>query len=114
MHREGTERSSLTVQPLTCQDYRAGSQTEERAIPSPHGPPKPNISVQATAYSLVSLIGDVGESRHAVPGRDRPIEPWFAETEASRGSSRPGLPKPAQLFGAIEPVSARSGRQEFG
>src|SRR5712691_4156497 len=42
--------------------------------------------------------------RHAGPGRDRPIEPWFTETGAERGSSRPGLPKPGQLFGAIEPV----------
>ena len=56
MHREGTERSSLTVQPLTCQDYRAGSQTEERAIPSPHGPPMPNNRLQATAYSLRSFV----------------------------------------------------------
>src|SRR5882672_1305763 len=49
---------------------------------------------------------------HAVPGRDRPIEPWSTETGAERGSSRPGLPEPVQLFGALEPVSARSGRQE--
>src|ERR1700675_2408162 len=51
--------------------------------------------------------------RHADPGRDRPIELWFTETGAERGSSRPGLPEPVQLFGAIEPVAARSGRQEF-
>src|SRR6266852_1572003 len=51
--------------------------------------------------------------RHAEPGRDRPIEPWSVETGAERGSSRPGLPEPVQLSGAIEPVSARSGRQEF-
>src|SRR6266581_4321674 len=50
--------------------------------------------------------------RHAEPGRERPIEPWSTETGAERGSSRPGLPEPEQLFGAIEPVSARSGRQE--
>src|SRR5262245_20868755 len=49
--------------------------------------------------------------RHAAPGRDRPLEPWYVETGAERGSSRPGLPKPAQVFGAMEPVSARSGRQ---
>src|SRR5574341_1243980 len=51
--------------------------------------------------------------RHPVPGRDRPIEPWSVETGAERGSSRPGLLKPVQLFGAVEPVSARAGRQEF-
>ena len=41
------------------------------------------------------------------------MEPWSVETGAARGSSRPGLPKPAQVWGAMEPVSARSGRQEF-
>src|ERR1700675_1293870 len=51
--------------------------------------------------------------RHAEPRGDRPIEPWSRETGAERGASRPGLPEPVQLFGAIEPVSARSGRQEF-
>ena len=51
--------------------------------------------------------------RHPVPGRDRPIEPWSTETGAERGSSRPGLPEPVQLSGAIEPVSARAGGQEF-
>src|SRR5712691_8430377 len=33
------------------------------------------------------------------------------ETGAARGSSRPGLPEPVPLCGALEPVSARSGRQ---
>src|SRR5882724_447255 len=51
--------------------------------------------------------------RHPVPGRDRPIQPWSTETGAERGSSRPGLPKPVQLFGATEPVFAKPGRQEF-
>ena len=49
---------------------------------------------------------------HVVPGRDRPIEPWSAETGAARGSSRAGLPEPGQLAGAMEPVCARSGGQE--
>src|SRR5712691_648994 len=33
------------------------------------------------------------------------------ETGAARGSSRPGLPEPVPLCGALEPVSARAGRQ---
>src|SRR5882724_6549649 len=69
--------------------------------------------VQATGNSLVSLQVMWEHPRHPVPGRDRPIEPWSAETGAERGSSRPGLLKPVQLSGALEPVSARSGRQEF-
>jgi len=51
--------------------------------------------------------------RHSVPRRDRPIEPWSTQTGAAHGASRPGLRKPIQLFGAVEPVSARAGRQEF-
>src|SRR6267378_508023 len=50
---------------------------------------------------------------HAVPGRARPIEPWSAETGASRGSSRAGLPAPVPLSGAMEPVCARSGGQDW-
>ena len=52
------------------------------------------------------------DAHHAVPGRDRPIEPWDTETGAERGSSRPGLPTPGQVCGAMEPVGARSGTQE--
>ena len=40
------------------------------------------------------------------------MEPWSTETGAARGSSRLGLPEPGQVCGAMEPVSARSGRQE--
>src|SRR5207249_1884916 len=77
--------------------------------------PQPNTGVQATANSLVSLLEVTwGTPRHSVPGRERPVEPWSAETGASRGSSRPGLPEPRQVCGAMEPVSARSGGQECG
>jgi hypothetical protein len=39
------------------------------------------------------------------------IQPSSVETGAERGLSRPGLLKPVQLSGAIEPVSARKGFQ---
>ena len=79
--------------------------------PLRHTPP--NNALQLTAYSLVSLRGDVGES----PSRSYPdaidrLSLGSLETGAERGSSRPGLPEPGQLFGAIEPVFARSGKQE--
>src|SRR5215831_630837 len=77
------------------------------------GPSPSNYGLQPTPGSLVSLEVTWENPRHPVPGRDRPIQPWSAETGAERGSSRPGLLKPVQLSGAIEPVSARSGRQEF-
>ena len=49
--------------------------------------------------------------QHAVPGRDRPMEPWSAETGAERGASRSGLPEPVQWSGALAPVGARAGGQ---
>src|SRR5215470_19467031 len=52
--------------------------------------------------------------RHVVPRRARPLEPGSAEAGAAPGSSRPGLPTPGQLFGALEPVAARSGGQALG
>ena len=48
--------------------------------------------------------------QHAGPGRDRPMEPWSAETGAERGASRSGLPEPVQWSGALAPVGARVGR----
>jgi len=38
------------------------------------------------------------------------MQPWPVEAGAERGSSRPGLPKPVQLSGASEPVSAKGGQ----
>jgi hypothetical protein len=46
---------------------------------------------------------------HGVPGDDRPVSLRSLETGAERGSSRPGLPEPAQVSGTHEPVSCKAG-----
>jgi hypothetical protein len=74
--------------------------------------PRPNHALQLTASSLVSLEVTWENPRHPVPGRDRPIQPGSPESGAEPGSSRPELLKPVQWSGAVEPVSARAGRQE--
>jgi transposase len=50
-------------------------------------------------------------SRHPVPGPDRPIEPWSTETGAARGSSRPLLREREELLRSVPgmgPVCART------
>ena len=53
------------------------------------------------------------DAHHTVLRRYRSIYPLNTEAGTERGSSRPGLPKPVQFCGAIEPVFTRSGKQEF-
>src|SRR5438093_13765225 len=71
-----------------------------------------SLALHLTAASLVSLQVMWEHPHHLVPGRDRPMQPWSTATGAERGSSRPGLRKPVQVSGAMEPVSARAGQQE--
>ena len=46
---------------------------------------------------------------HGVPGGDRPVSLRSLETGAERGSSRPGLPEPAQVPGTRKPASCKAG-----
>src|SRR6266516_1242921 len=58
-------------------------------------PPRPLTLACRRPPIALYLEGVMWEHpRHAVLGRERPIEPWSAETGAERGSSRPGLPEP--------------------
>src|SRR5262245_33900307 len=104
--------------PQTCEEIESDSSQENDNAPfgswsiRPLYYTPPNIAVEPMPRSLVSLEVMWEHPRHLVPGRDRPMQPWSIETEAERGSSRPGLLKPVQLSGAVEPVSARAGRQE--